>query len=114
GTVSWIGVEGFNTTVMVGAGIYAAKCVTECGSSVASDPVTITTGPTPLKPLITSNITAVCGTEKAILTGNCPQGGDLVWSNGMRGSQIQVGIGFYTARCENACGISAASNTITI
>lgn len=114
GTVSWIGVQGFNTTVMVGTGIYAAKCVNECGSSVASEPVTITTGPTPLKPIIASNITAVCGTEKAILTGNCPQGGDLVWSNGLRGNQIQVGIGFYTARCENACGISAASNTITI
>ncbi|ADQ17623.1 conserved repeat domain protein [Leadbetterella byssophila DSM 17132] len=114
GTVSWIGVNSFNSSVMVGVGIYAAKCVNECGTSVASDPVSITTGPTPGKPVITSNVTGVCGNEKAILSGNCPLGGELVWDNGMRGSQIQVGVGVYSARCENACGTSPSSNVISI
>ncbi|MBX2952377.1 MAG: gliding motility-associated C-terminal domain-containing protein [Leadbetterella sp.] len=114
GTVSWVGVTGFNPTVYVGTGIYAAKCTTSCGTSLASEPVVITPGTTPSKPIISATITSVCGNEKATLTGTCPKDGELVWSNGASGSPIQVGVGFYTARCVNDCGTSPASDMISI
>src|SRR5690606_33714685 len=98
----------------VGAGTYTAVCVSDCGASSASVPVVITTQPAPSAPTIHTNKSSVCGTDKATLTGTCPTGGTLTWSNGATGSPILVGAGTYTATCVSACGSSAVSTPIVI
>jgi len=114
GTITWNGVTGYNSTVYVGQGIYSATCTNACGTSAASEKVVITKGGVPAKPIVSADVTSVCGEEKATLTGSCPTGGVLTWNDGSTGSPIQVGVGFYIATCVSACGTSAAADRIAI
>ncbi|WP_131458421.1 T9SS type B sorting domain-containing protein, partial [Jiulongibacter sediminis] len=84
-----------------------------CGTSANSNEVTIGNGNPPGAPTIATDVTVVCGDEKAALTAsNCV--GMITWSNGQTGSEIQVGAGTYTATCSNTCGASGNSNEIVI
>lgn len=68
----------------------------------------------PPAPTISANISVICGTQVATLTGSGCQG-TIIWSNRVsHHSMIQVGIGTYTATCKNSCGTSSSSNSITI
>ncbi|MBK9933481.1 MAG: carboxypeptidase regulatory-like domain-containing protein [Cytophagaceae bacterium] len=112
GTIRWSTSE-TTSTISVGAGTYTATCVNDCGSSPASNTITVTQGATPTAPTLTSNKSTVCGTEKATLTATgC--NGTVTWSVGGTGTTKEVSAGTYTATCTNACGTSVASAAITI
>ncbi|MFN8430912.1 MAG: hypothetical protein U0V04_13125 [Spirosomataceae bacterium] len=112
GTIKWSTGE-TTSTISVGAGTYTATCVNDCGSSPASNAITVTQGAAPQPPTLTTNKSTVCGTEKATLTASgC--NGTVTWSVGGTGTTKEVGAGTYTATCTNTCGTSAASAQITI
>ncbi len=100
--------------IQVGAGIYSAKCKNGCGQSQASQRITIDYGTVPPKPQITASKTTICDFSRAVLTANCPIGTQVIWSNGMFGSLIQVYQGIYSAICVNDCGYSQGSESIVI
>ncbi|MDP1912740.1 hypothetical protein, partial [Brevundimonas sp.] len=75
--------------------------------------ITIQKLQTPTAPTITGG-GDVCGTEKVTLTASVCTIGTLKWSTGATTQTITVGAGTYTAYCENICGKSPNSNTITI
>jgi uncharacterized repeat protein (TIGR01451 family) len=114
GTITWSSGLGTGTTKEVGAGTYSVTCVNSCGSSAVSNSITISNGPAPAAPVISSNKTTVCGTDKATLTATGCVGGTITWSGGGVGSTKEVGAGTYTATCTTSCGTSGNSNTITI
>ncbi|WP_374755958.1 beta strand repeat-containing protein, partial [Emticicia agri] len=113
GVVVWnTGATG-NILVVSDSGTYTAVCKNECGQGSSSTPVVIKTLPKPNTPIITTDKTTVCGTEKATLTvSNC--NGTLVWNTGATTSTIVVGAGTYSATCENICEKSPVSNIVTI
>ncbi|MDP2341473.1 MAG: hypothetical protein Q8O67_10965, partial [Deltaproteobacteria bacterium] len=114
GTITWSSGLGTGTTKEVGVGTYTATCVNSCGSSAVSNSITISNGPAPVAPVISSNKTTVCGTDKATLTATGCVGGTITWSGGGVGTTKEVGAGTYTATCTTSCGTSGNSNTITI
>ncbi|OYU64531.1 MAG: hypothetical protein CFE22_18270, partial [Cytophagaceae bacterium BCCC1] len=115
GTITWSSGLGTGTTKEVGAGTYTATCVNSCGTSSASNTVTITTGTPPPAPVLTSNVSSVCANEKATITATGCIGGTITWSSGLGvGTSKEVGPGTYTATCTTSCGTSGNSNTIII
>src|SRR5690606_2084440 len=77
GTITWYrpsaagGVSlGTGNTIAVGAGTYYATCTTACGTSDASNPVTISSGEKPSAPSIQVDKPTVCEGEKATLTAS--------------------------------------------
>ena len=109
------------STPNVGQTIYTARCqhADGCGEN-KSVTVTVTvvipppcTSPSP--PTITAAKTSLLVNEVTTLTAtNCNE--TLIYrSNGSIVSPINVGVGTYTATCENNCGNSSGnSNSITI
>ena len=107
------------STPNVGQTTYTARCqhADGCGEN-KSVTVTVTvvippcTSPSP--PTITAAKTSLLVNEVTTLTAtNCNE--TLIYrSNGSIVSPINVGVGTYTATCENNCGFSGNSNSITI
>jgi len=114
GTITWAHNGSSENPIEVGAGTYTATCTNSCGTSVSSNSIQIKSGTAPNAPNITSDITSICGTQKAILTAKgCT--GTIKWdTNGSSENPIEVGEGTYTATCTNSCGTSVSSNTIQI
>jgi hypothetical protein len=113
GTITWSG-GGIGATKMVGAGTYSSTCTTACGTSSASNIVTISVSVSPSAPIIAISKTIVCPGDSATLTVNgC---NDFIqWSNGMTINPIKIGSGgVYSATCTNACGTSTTSNLVQI
>ncbi|WP_460473554.1 beta strand repeat-containing protein, partial [Emticicia fontis] len=114
GTVKWNNnATGTSITVST-AGTYTATCTTNCGTSDASNVITITTGTTPNMPAVSTNKTSLCNNETATLTATgCS--GTVNWSNGSTGSSINVNTaGTYTATCSNSCGTSGTCSPVII
>lgn len=67
-------------------------------------------------PIVSQNKYCVDGgpSDKAMLTGHSPNGGTLLWSNGMTGSPILVGAGSYRCWGMTSSGASYASVELTI
>ena len=115
GTITWSAGAGVGVSKEVGPGTYTATCTTSCGTSGASNSITIGTKASPVAPSISANKTAVCGTEKATLTASDCADGTITWSGSLgSGLTKEVGAGTYTATCVNSCGTSGNSNSITI
>ncbi|WP_337045240.1 hypothetical protein, partial [Emticicia sp. 17c] len=122
GTLSWRkdgqSVNYSNPAIVTQSGIYTATCTTSCGTSVASNSVTITTGNLPNAPTITADKTSLCAGDFATLTAaNCS--GTLSWrkdgqSVNYSNPAIVTQSGIYTATCTTSCGTSVASNSVTI
>jgi hypothetical protein len=113
GTVKWS--TGATTTIInvTVAGSYTATCKFDNCESLSSVRIAISQLTSPVAPVITTNITEVCGTEKATFSATTCIG-SIKWSDGNTERNIQVGAGKYTAVCENICGASPVSNEITI
>ncbi|WP_337045208.1 gliding motility-associated C-terminal domain-containing protein [Emticicia sp. 17c] len=122
GTVKWLLngnlLTSANPTLVNQSGVYTATCTTNCGTSVASNSVTITTGGIPNAPTITADKTSLCAGESATLTAaNCS--GTLSWrkdgqSETYSNPAVVTQSGVYTATCTTSCGTSVASNSIQI
>ncbi|WP_337045207.1 gliding motility-associated C-terminal domain-containing protein [Emticicia sp. 17c] len=112
-TIKWnTGATG--SSIVVGsAGTYNAVCETSCGTSSASNVITIKTGTSPVAPVIAATKTELCVGQTTTLTASgC--NATLSWSTGATGSSITVSAaGTYRATCTNSCG-SANSNIISI
>ena len=65
----------------------------KCGTSGASNSITIGTKASPAAPTISTNKTTICGTDKAILTATGCTDGTITWSAGGTGSTKEVGPG---------------------
>ncbi|HEV7350573.1 SdrD B-like domain-containing protein [Telluribacter sp.] len=82
------------------------------------DKVTVTVGcPTIDPPVIACASTNICVGESTTLTAVGCKDGTVVWSNGMTGASITVGLSettTFTAQCKKGDCISEASNAITI
>ncbi|AWV97705.1 T9SS type B sorting domain-containing protein [Arcticibacterium luteifluviistationis] len=114
GTITWSnGTAGRTIDVNV-AGDYKATCTTNCGTATSTETITIQTPPQPTTPVITTTDNELCSGETATLTAtNC--NGTVTWSTGATGVSITVSTaGVYTATCKTLCGVSPASNEITI
>ncbi|MBA4854125.1 hypothetical protein H1R81_27310, partial [Emticicia sp. BO119] len=114
GTVKWSNNATGTSITVTTAGTYNATCSNSCGTSGASNVITITTGNTPVAPIISSDKASLCSNEMATLTATgC--NGTVKWSNNATGASITVTTaGTYNATCSNSCGTSGASNVITI
>jgi uncharacterized repeat protein (TIGR01451 family)/gliding motility-associated-like protein len=114
GTITWSGSLGTGTTKEVGAGTYTATCTNTCGTSGASNSVTISQGTVPTAPVIVASKNEICGTEEITLTASgCS--GTIKWSNNQTGTSIKVSqAGDYAATCSNTCGESNNSNIVKI
>jgi len=96
---------------------YTASVSNACGQSSASNPIVVTTGTTPLAPLVDSQgSTALCNGESVVLTAsNVCSGCNISWSNGQTGPSITVSApNTYTAVVSNSCGQSDVSNSVTV
>jgi len=114
GTITWnTGATG-STLSVSSAGTYSAICKNDCGTSLSSDKLIITSGGNPSAPIVTTSKAEICTTETAILTAaGCS--GIVTWSTGATGSTLSVtAAGSYSATCKNACGTSTSSTPITI
>ena len=115
GTLKWSTGE-TTPTIQVGvAADYTATCSNSCGSSVASNKITIQTGVAPTVPVLTALDIEVCGTETVTITAsNC--NGTIKWSHNaaLTATSVTVGEGTYTAKCITICGESAASLPVVI
>ncbi|WP_435355906.1 gliding motility-associated C-terminal domain-containing protein [Emticicia sp. SJ17W-69] len=114
GTLIWNTQETTATIKVYTSGTYTAICNNSCGSSSSSKIVTITSIPPVNTPVLNSDNTSLCGTEKAIIAASgC--NGNLLWSTGETTTTISVSIsGTYTAICTNICGQSGVSNAIIV
>ncbi|OYU66865.1 MAG: hypothetical protein CFE22_07035 [Cytophagaceae bacterium BCCC1] len=100
--------------IFVGAGTYSARCTNGCDTSSVSNIISVMEVMYPAAPSIFADTLIVCGTEKTVLTTNGCVNGSLVWSTGATSNTISVGIGIYSASCQNLCGRSPNSNLISI
>jgi len=115
GTVTWnTGQTGSSITVSAAGGYYATN-TNACGTSGASNTVTIATSNTPAAPSISSsNGTQLCNGSTTTLIASGVTG-TVQWSTGQTGNAIAVGgTGTYYANQTNSCGTSGNSNTILI
>ncbi|MGL4632458.1 MAG: gliding motility-associated C-terminal domain-containing protein, partial [Leadbetterella sp.] len=113
GTIEWSNTEKGKTLNVKNSGEYYAICSNDCGESALSNIIKITKDGKPNAPLIVSDKSSVCGTEKAKLSAlNCI--GNIEWSNKQKADSIFVGPGKYYAICKTDCGESEASNEIVI
>ena len=114
GTIKWSnGKEGALIFVKT-AGTYTATCTNDCGVSLTSDAVTITTGGAPSAPVISTPTKSICQGDSTILTADgCS--GTVTWSTNATSQTLKVKTaGSYTAKCTNACGTSPMSSPIVI
>ncbi|WP_460474347.1 SprB repeat-containing protein, partial [Emticicia fontis] len=114
GTLKWSTGETTSVIQVSTSGTYTVDCITSCGTARSVKPIIIRTGDSPTTPTIKTDKTQICGTEVAKLEASgC--NGTVLWSNNATGSSITVNTpGTYSARCENICGTSVASNEIII
>ncbi|MDP5140230.1 MAG: DUF11 domain-containing protein, partial [Spirosomaceae bacterium] len=114
GTIRWSNNQTTPTITVSETGSYFAVCINSCGASARSTVIEVIKSQSPLTPVITTDRRNVCGTEKAILrAAGC--NGTIVWSTGEKGvTSITGGAGTYTAKCENACGVSPNSNVVQV
>ncbi|MBA4854070.1 hypothetical protein H1R81_27005, partial [Emticicia sp. BO119] len=114
GTVKWSNNATGTSISVTTAGTYSATCVNNCGTSGASNVITITTGNLPVAPTITANKNVLCNNETAtLIASGCI--GNVQWNNGSTGTSILISIGgTYSAKCVTSCGESLSSNIITI
>lgn len=114
GAISWNTGQTGNSITISSPGTYYAVESNGCGTGGNSNLVTITTGTAPSAPTISSsNGTLLCNGASTILTAS--GGGIISWNTGANGSSISVTApGNYYAVATNSCGVSGASNTITI
>jgi len=99
------------------AGSYSASATNVCGTSGASNVITVTVGTPPAAPTIVANgSTSLCGGQNVGLSVNNPCGGcTFTWSNGQSGASITVSqVGDYSVSATNNCGTSGASNVISV
>jgi len=116
-SVNWSNGQSGTSISVSTAGTYYASMQNACGSSAASNVISITTGSVATAPAIAANgPTSLCPGENVTLTAsNVCSDCSVNWSNGQSGTSISVSTaGTYSASVQNACGSSAASNTITI
>ncbi|MBI2285189.1 MAG: Ig-like domain-containing protein [Bacteroidetes bacterium] len=98
-----------------GAGNYYATATNSCGTSTASNTISITTSATPSAPVIqASGSTQICGSVTSV-TINVITGSGILWSTGAGGNSIVVtSAGSYTATASNSCGVSPASTPVVV
>ncbi len=118
GNIIWSnGTTATSITVSV-AGTYSAQCQNQCGTSPASNIVTVLANGgnivVPAAPFISTTKTSICDGETTFLTAiGCNE--TIIWSNGATSSSITISqIGSYSAICQNQCSNSSASNIIVI
>ncbi|WP_374759627.1 beta strand repeat-containing protein, partial [Emticicia aquatica] len=114
GTVKWSNTSTGTSITVSTSGTYTATCTNSCGESVNSNPIVITTGSTPVAPVISTTKNSLCNGETATLSATgCA--GTVKWNNTSTGTSITVSTaGTYTATCTNSCGESGNSNPIVI
>lgn len=116
GTVSWSTGQTGNSIIVSSAGNYFAVQSNSCGTSPASNTITISSGSTAAAPVVSSsNGTFLCNGASTVLSTAPSAGGTIRWSTGASGNTITLTApGSYYAWEENGCGNSPASNTIVI
>ncbi|MCP9764190.1 hypothetical protein EGI31_14655, partial [Lacihabitans soyangensis] len=114
GSLKWSTGETTASIQVSASGDYTATCTNTCGTSSASNKITIQTGVTPTVPVLTALDKEVCGIETVTITAsNC--NGTLKWSHTASTASSQtVGEGTYTVKCVTICGESAASIPVVI
>ncbi|CAH0996164.1 hypothetical protein EMA8858_02294 [Emticicia aquatica] len=102
------------SSILVGAGVYTAKCVNACGESANSNEIQIKVGTIPVSPVVVTSQDIICETQTATLTASgCF--GTVKWNTGVTTTAITASVaGTYSAICFNACGESTKSNNIII
>lgn len=109
--VSWSTGQSGNSITVTTPGLIWAKSQNSCHTSILSNTFMVTVGNKPEAPTISTNTTMLCPGEVAHITAT---GTNITWSNGAKGNFIVVESGTYYAYSENDCGLSIASNAITI
>ncbi|MBK8565987.1 MAG: S8 family serine peptidase [Saprospiraceae bacterium] len=118
-TVQWSNGANGQSIIITDAGTYTAMVLSpNCGTSVSSNAITITTASVPAAPIIAINGSSqLCPGQSVTLNASkvC-NGCNVTWSNGMSGPSITVSsAGTYTATVSSPnCGTSPSSNSVTI
>lgn len=114
GVLHWsTGATGNSITVSSPGNYYAWETNTTCGTGPNSATITISTLNKPTAPVVNPPTNQLlCNGATATLTSS---GSSITWSNGTVGNTLVTGVaGNYYATDNNACGNSAASNTVVI
>jgi hypothetical protein len=114
GSIGWnTGATG-NSILVSSPGNYYAVESNSCGTSGASNVVSISTGSAPSAPSVSSsNGTLLCNGASTVLSAS--GGGSVTWNTGDVNSSIGVSTaGTYYAVASNNCGTSGQSNSIVI
>ncbi len=115
GTYYWSNGQTGTSITVNAAGTYSVYVGNECGNSLASNTITITTGGVPVVPTIAnSQGNILCDGASATLYVVSPVG-SVTWSNGQTGNSITVNAaGSYSAYQTNGCGSSGYGNVIVL
>jgi V8-like Glu-specific endopeptidase len=118
-TVQWSNGANGQSIIITDAGTYTAVVLSpNCGTSVSSNAITVTTASVPATPVIAINGSSqLCpGQSVTLNASNVCNGCNVTWSNGMSGASITVSsAGTYTATVSSSnCGASPSSNSVTI
>ncbi len=115
--VSWSNGESGQSITVSAEGTYTAAFSNTCGLSAASNAISVSMGTLPDAPsLSASGSTTLCPGESIVLSVDNVCADCMVsWSNGESGQSITVSAeGTYTAAFSNTCGLSTASNAISV
>lgn len=116
GTISWSNGQ-TGASINVGQGNYTAVCISPCGTSGQSNTITISTIDKPNPPVLTTDVSTICGNQIATITATGCEGGQIGWNEGPAGNNFstQGHVGNHImARCFTSCGFSDSSNVIII
>lgn len=99
------------------AGSYTVTATNACGTSAASNSVTVNVNPLPVTPVVTpAGPVTICQGQSTTLTVSNPCSGcTFAWSGGGTGTTKSVNTASVnTVTATNGCGTSAASNSVTV
>jgi hypothetical protein len=116
GTISWSNGQ-TGASINVGQGNYTAVCISPCGTSGQSNTISISTIDKPNPPVLTTDVSTICGNQIATITAMGCEGGQIAWNEGPAGNNFstQGNVGNHImARCFTSCGFSDSSNVIII
>lgn len=116
-TFNWSNSATGTTNNVNTAGSYTATATNGCGTSAASNAVSLTVNPLPVVPVVNpvGPVTICSGQSTTLNVTNTCTGCTYTWSNSATGPSASVNAaGNYTATATNSCGTSAASNSVAV
>lgn len=116
-TFNWSNSGTGTTQNITAGGSYTVTATNACGTSAASNSVTVNVNPLPVTPVVTpSGPITICQGQSTTLTVSNPCSGcTFAWSGGGTGTTKSItATSTNTVTAQNSCGTSASSNAVNV